>query len=84
MFNFDTNNINIYFKQNTNNVSSKFSLLVSQYVTETLLAAASAIQLNMIDIQTIFIKMWIIIIIFNYDYSFKASILLYLLSALLF
>ncbi len=56
-FNFDTNNINMLFKQNKNNLSTKFSLLVNQYVTETLLApAACAAQLNMIDIQTIFIK----------------------------
>ncbi len=37
----------------------KLRLLVNQYVTETLLApTACAAQLNMIDNQTIFIKMW--------------------------
>lgn len=37
-FHFDTNKINMDFKQNKNNLSTKFSLLVNQYVTETLLA----------------------------------------------
>ncbi len=59
-FNFDTNNINMYFKQKQKNIFINKIQSLSQsvcYENSSSPPAACAAQLNMIDIQTIFIKM---------------------------